>query len=222
MLNYASKVLLSANSGPVLLSIPFAGLQLRMAGPVLGRLVQAGSGENFVSANLPMLHRRTVEENGGSGFRPGVDRSAAVVDLSGEFERQFFGDVMLFAVIDLVKQGYPEKLLVSADIRAQVMATETRMREHYMEMRQRVMTRLNNLEALLSDGGRWWGNDQYAGLQTLFGQFTASLHINFGTDARAWQLIDDEAHREMRRTSIVDALLSYRLDRQSWEQVLQI
>jgi len=201
--------------------IPFAGLQLRMAGPVLGRLVQASSGENFVSANLPMLHRRSVEEKGGSGFRPGVDRSAPVVDLSGEFERQFFGDVMLFTVIDLVEQGYPGKFLLSADIRVQVMATENRMREQYMEMQQRVMTRLDDLEALLSDDGRWWNNDQYAGSRTRFGQFTAALRANFGTDARAWQLIDDEAHRETRRAAIVDALSSYRLDRQSWEQALQ-
>ena len=201
--------------------IPFAGLQLRMAGPVLGRLVQASSGKNFVSANLPMLHRRSVEEKGGSGFRTGVDNSAPVVDLSGEFERQFFGDVMLFTVIDLVEQGYPGKLLLSADIRAQVMATENRMREQYMEMQQRVMTRLDDLEALLSDDGRWWNNDQYAGSRTRFGQFTAALRANFGTDARAWQLIDDEAHREARRAAIVDALSSYRLDRQSWEQALQ-
>ena len=65
--------------------IPFAGLQLRMAGPVLGRLIQTSSGEAFVSANLPLLHRRTVEEKGGAEFRPGVNRSTPLVDLSGEF-----------------------------------------------------------------------------------------------------------------------------------------
>ena len=42
--------------------IPFARLKLRMAGPVLGRIIQAESKERFVSANLPMLHKRTVEE----------------------------------------------------------------------------------------------------------------------------------------------------------------
>jgi hypothetical protein len=51
--------------------IPFAGLQLRMAGPVLGRLIQASSGGAFVSANLPLLHRRTVEETGGGGISHG-------------------------------------------------------------------------------------------------------------------------------------------------------
>ena len=108
--------------------IPFAGLRLRMAGPVLGRLVQAGSGAAFVSANLPLLHRRTLEEQGASEFRPGVDRSAPLVDLSGEFERQFYGDVMLFTVIELVARGYPEHQPSSEEILAQVLATETRMR----------------------------------------------------------------------------------------------
>ncbi|MGB5718583.1 MAG: hypothetical protein WBN81_15995, partial [Gammaproteobacteria bacterium] len=199
--------------------IPFAGLQLRMAGPVLGRLVQASSGNAFVSANLPLLHRRTVAETGGSEFRPGVDRSAALVDLSGEFERQFFGDVMLFTVIELIAQGYPEQLLARAAMHAQVLATEATMRVHYAEVRQRVLSRLDALEEFLSGPGHWWHNDTR--LRTLFEQFCGSLHANFGTDARAWQLINDEACRATRHTAIVDALASYRLDREAWERVLQ-
>ena len=199
--------------------IPFAGLQLRMAGPVLGRLVQASSGNAFVSANLPLLHRRTVAETGGSEFRPGVERSAALVDLSGEFERQFFGDVMLFTVIGLIAQGYPEQLPTRAAMQAQVLATEATMRAHYAEVRQRVLSRLDALEKFLSGQGHWWRND--ARLRTLFERFCGSLHANFGTDARAWRLINDEACRDMRHTAIVDALASYRLDREAWERVLQ-
>ena len=93
-----------------------------MAWPVLGRHIQSSCGEAFVSANLPLLHRRTVEETGSSDFRPGVDRSALLVDLSGEFERQFFGDVMLFTVIELIAQGYPDQLPARAVIRALVLA----------------------------------------------------------------------------------------------------
>jgi hypothetical protein len=201
--------------------IPFAGLQLRMAGPVLGRFIQASGGDAFVSANLPMLHTRTVEEKGGSEFRPGVNRSASLVDLSGEFERQFFGDVMLFTVIDLVEAGYPGKLPTPGEIHAQVLATETRMRTHYAETQQRVLMRLDELEALLSAPGHWWESEKYAEIRALFEQFTKTLRANFGDDARSWQLIDSETHRETRRTAIVDALLSYRLDVQSWERVLQ-
>jgi hypothetical protein len=199
--------------------IPFAGLQLRMAGPVLGRLIQASSGDAFVSANLPLLHRRTVA--GGAEFRPGVERSAQQVDLSGEFERQFFGDVMLFTVIDLVEQGYPEQQPAVDDIRAQVLATEARMRAHYAETRQRVLMRLGALEGLLSDPAHWWNGQTHAQTHALFEQFITSLRANFAEGARGWQLIDDHTHREARRAAICDALAGYRLDRQCWERVLQ-
>jgi hypothetical protein len=202
--------------------IPFADLQLRMAGPVLGRLIQAGSGAAFVSANLPLLHRRTLEEGEGSEFRPGVDRSTPLADLSGEFERQYFGDVMLFTVIDLVAQGFPETQPGLAGIRAQVLATEARMRVHYADVRRLVLARLDALETLLSDPAHWWNQDaSHAETRDLFGQFTASLRANFAAQARAWQLIDDEAHREERRTAIADALAAYRHDREAWERVLR-
>jgi len=202
--------------------IPFAGLQLRMAGPVLGRLIQASSGEAFVSANLPLLHRRTVEETGSSEFRPGVDRGTLLVDLSGEFERQFFGDVMLFAVIDLVALGYPELQPETGEIRALVQATENRMRAHYAETRQRVLACLDEFEGFASDPAHWWNHeDRSAETRALFKEFAASLHANFGDNARAWQLLDDEAHRDMRLAAIVDVLVSYRDDRQSWERALQ-
>jgi hypothetical protein len=202
--------------------IPFASLQLRMAGPVLGRLIQAGSGAAFVSANLPLLHRRTVEAQGGAEFRPGVDRRAALADLSGEFERQFYGDVMLFAVIDLVAQGYPEAQTGPAEIRAQVLATEARMRAQYADVQRRVLARLDTLETFLSDPRRWW--NQAAGYEEtllLFRQFVASLRANFAAEARAWQLINDPGHRESRCTAIVGALAAYRHDRESWERVLR-
>ena len=202
--------------------IPFAGLQLRMAGPVLGRLIQAGIGEAFVSASLPLLHRRTVEEQGAAEFRPGVDRSTPLADLSGEFERQFYGDVMLFTVIGLVERGYPGCQPGPEEIRAQVLATETRMRAQYADMRLLVLARLDELEALLSDPERWW-NHKEGGAQTraLFGQFAASLRANFGDAASAWKLINDATHREARCTAITDALAAYRLDLASWERVLR-
>ena len=202
--------------------IPFAGLQLRMAGPVLGRLIQASSGDAFVSANLPLLHRRTVEESGGAEFRAGVDRSTPLVDLSGEFERQFFGDVMLFTVTTLVEQGFPEQMPARDEILAQVLATETRLRSRYADVRQRVLACLEEFETLLADPGCWWSDtDSDAETRTSFGQFTASMRANFGTAARGWQLIDDAGHRDERRSAIVDALASYGSDRLTWERVLQ-
>jgi hypothetical protein len=202
--------------------IPFAGLQLRMAGPVLGRLVQAGSGAAFVSANLPLLHRRTLEAQGTAEFRPGVDRSAPRVDLSGEFERQFYGDVMLFTVIELVAQGYPEHQPEAAEIRAQVLATESRMRAQYADVRRIVLARLDKLEDLLSAPAHWWNHAAGAAeTRDLFARFVASLRANFDAQAPAWKLIDADAHREQRCAAIAGALAAYRQDRESWERVLR-
>ncbi len=129
---------------------------------------------------------------------------------------------MLFTVIALVKQGYPEQLPAVDDIRAQVQATETGMRAHYAETRHRVLTRLDELEGFLSSPDHWWNTDDSAAeVRALFEQFTATLRANFGGDSRAWRLLEDEVHCETRRAAIVDALLSYRDDRESWERVLQ-
>jgi len=202
--------------------IPFAGLGLRMAGPVLGRLIQACSGGAFVSANLPMLHRRTVQETGGAEFRPGVDRSASLVDLSGEFERQFFGDVMLFTVIELVKQGYPDVMPAAGEVRKCVRMTESRLRAEYAANRTRMLQRLAEFEKFLSAPGHWWHSGrQHEQTRALLDQFATSLCANYSGDSRSYQLLDDETHRSERRQAIVDALLTYNHDRECWERVLQ-
>lgn len=109
--------------------IPYAPLRLRMSGPTMGRLLQAELGPRFVSANLPMLHKRTLETTGQSEFRPGVEDDSAVIDLCGEFERQFHGDVMLFSMQQLTAQGYPGKVLDMAAIAATLRAMQIEMRE---------------------------------------------------------------------------------------------
>jgi len=93
--------------------IPFANLKLRMAGPVLGRILKAELGDDFISVNLPMLHKRTVDTLGQSEFRAGVVHKKDNIDLSDEFVRQFFGDVMLFSTIKLTESDYPKKNISS-------------------------------------------------------------------------------------------------------------
>jgi len=203
--------------------IPFAGLGLRMAGPVLGRLIQVCSGDAFVSANLPMLHRRTVQLAGGAEFRPGVDRSTSIVDLSGEFERQFFGDVMLFTVIELVKQGYPDVMPAAGEVRKCVSTTESTLRAQYAENQTRMLARLEEFEVFMSAPGHWWRSGrQYEQTCALLDHFAASLRANYVGDARPYQLIDDAAHRSERRQAIVEALLAYNDDRECWERVLHL
>jgi hypothetical protein len=201
--------------------IPFAGLGLRMAGPVLGRLVQAAIGDAFVAANLPMLHTRTLQETGDAEFRPGVDHSAEQVDLTGEFERQFYGDVMLFTVTELVKSDYPAVMPDADTLQDCVCTTQTRLRAEYAANQQRVLDRLALLESLLVASGAWWSVDEACTrTRILLERFIASMHANFDKDARAFRLIDNEAHRRQRQQQIVAALLAYETDRQCWQRVL--
>jgi hypothetical protein len=75
---------------------------------------------------------------------------------------------------------------------------------------------------LLPDPQHWWNQvGGYAETRALFEQFAASLRANFGAQARAWQMIDADEHREVRCTAIADALAAYRDDRESWERVLR-
>ena len=203
--------------------IPFARLGLRMAGPVLGRLVQACSSDAFVSANLPMLHRRTVQETGGAEFRPGVDRSTSMVDLSGEFERQVFGEVMLFTVIELARQGYPDAMPDAEAVRECVLMTETKLCKQYAANLERVSARLAELETLLAGPQLWWRSSlQYHHAGTLLDHFAAALRANYCGDALPCQLLNDAARRTERRQAIAAALLAYNHDRQGWARALRL
>ncbi len=201
--------------------IPFAALRLRMAGPTLGRIARAELGDGFVSANLPLLHKRTLATVGRSEFRPGVHRSGAGVDLSGEFERQFFGDVMLFSVELLCERGFPRDVPDQAAIRALVDETSTRLRGEYAAKQSLVMERIGHLRAAFSRPGAWWcQDDAMADARAAFQRFIANMENNFGERSPGFQRIDAEAHRTERLDQIASAIAAYGVDRRAWEQVL--
>ena len=113
--------------------IPFAMLKLRMAGPTLGRILKSRIGARFVSANLPMLHKRTVETMGRSEFRPGIEHHADLVDLSGEFERQYFGDVMLFTMEQQAQRGFPRQPVAQQELQDMVQSIDHMLYEKYQQ-----------------------------------------------------------------------------------------
>lgn len=196
--------------------IPFAPLKLRMAGPTLGRLIKAKIGPRFVSANLPLLHARANEDGKIFEFRPGVLRSAKRVDLSGEFERQFFGDVMLFSVEALVAQGYPQDGIVRtvADI-------EAAMAEKYLAKRSAILEGLGRTESFFAAPDRWWnGMEELGEAKENFRRFFDNLRANFGEDSEGWQRILDPAHRARRRGELSAALAGYAADREAWKEAL--
>ncbi len=201
--------------------IPFADLKLRMAGPTLGRIVKAELGERFVSANLPMLHKRTVESIGQSEFRPGIERSSEQIDLSGEFERQYFGDVMLFTMEKLTAAGYPGAASDRAAIAALVDQTEQEMRERYATKHRQIGEKIARLRTLFTEPGHWWQQDaSLAEARTLFAAFIDNMDHNFGDESRAWQIINDVGHRQTRTQTIVATVARYRDDRKVWHAAL--
>ena len=77
------------------------------------------------------------------------------------------------------------------------------------------------LEALLESPDCWWSvAAEFADTRALLEQFIASLHANFDLQANAFRLIDDEMHCNERHRAIVEALLAYQADRESWCRLL--
>jgi hypothetical protein len=197
--------------------IPFAPLRLRMSGPTLGRIMKAELGPRFVSANLPMLHRRTVESGGQAEFRPGIETQASAIDMSGEFERQFVGDVTLFTLENLTAAGDLRRL-ASADFSPVLDAVRTEMLARYQARRRAILDKLKYLDAQLADPTHWWARqpDKVAG----FRHFAANVRRNFGPDSAGHLRIADETAWHQWRSCLLDGLSHYAADRAAWERLL--
>ena len=201
--------------------IPFGNLRLRMSGPTAGRLIQAEIKEHFASANLPMLHTRHLHNDADGQFRPGVKRGDETIDLADEFERQFFGDLMLFSVDRLTGQGSTDPVLTPAIIGKAIEETEQELLALYEEKHRDVQDRNTRLKSLLNNLQRSWHGDLQA-LAALSGimTFIRNIDTNFGKNSIAYQKIQDQQHRARRKQQIIQALLAYRSTRDAWDQLL--
>ena len=203
--------------------VPFAGLKLRMAGPTLGRIIKSEIKERFVSANLPMLHNRTVEDTGESEFRPGINSERNKIDLSGEFERQFFGDVMLFSMEKLTALGYPAQPIDKQQISQILEATEKDMRSEYAAKQEQIGQKLELLKAVFFDDQCWWNSCN--NLEPAIKQFRAfidNIEQNFGEASPCYTLIDSDINRTQRFKEMLEAILEYPADRKAWVTALDI
>jgi len=201
--------------------IPFANLKLRMAGPVLGRIIKADLGDKFISANLPMLHKRTIDETGQSEFRPGVDHMNNAVDLSGEFIRQFFGDVMLFSIIELTEMGYPNKQLSSNAITETIDKIFLDMKSRYLAKQQVLSKKVKHLKNTISNTEHWWCQKKspHQGKDELE-NFIKNIESNFGKNASIYQSINSHKTVHAYTGKISDAIASYGKDLSYWQTVL--
>ncbi len=193
--------------------VPFAGLRLRMAGPVLGRIMKRELGSRFASANLPMLHARTLNAGGALEFRPGIAVTDERVDLSGEQERQFYGDVMLFCIEKLVAMGYPQQTPEQDQITEIYQTTRQDMANLYAEKRSLVMARLSELQTEISRAPL----PQPVAMQ--FQHFIDNITHNFGNASPGYALIAQRA--EQRKVEMIAAIAHYLGDRVAWEGCVQ-
>ncbi len=208
--------------------IPFADLKLRMAGPTLGRIIKAEIGEQFVSANLPMLHTRTISSSGQSEFRAGVNHNNTgrkkhenSVDLSCEFERQFFGDIMLFSIEKLTALGYPKISIPQDIISNTVNDTINSMLEKYNHKQNEIKSKITILEKLLNKH-KHWGNQtpDMEATKHSFMNFIHNIEHNFGDKATAYHFINSDKNMQCYRQKILAAISDYTQDLENWNKAL--
>ncbi len=201
--------------------IPFARLRLRMAGPVLGRIIKSENKDRFVSANLPMLHNRTVEDMGKSEFRPGINSKQNIIDLSGEFERQFFGDVMLFSMEKLTAMGYPERSVSEQEIIRILESTEKDIHQKYVTKQLQIHEKLQQLKSIFLDNNNWWNTSKEMDpARENFRLFITNIEQNFGDASRCYALIDSNVNRDKRFTQMREAIIEYPANREAWKNIL--
>lgn len=201
--------------------IPFAPLRLRMSGPTLGRLLKAELGDCFVSASLPMLHTRTLDATGQSEFRPGVVAASKMVDLCDEFERQFHGDVMLFAIERLAAEGFPQHAPTPAHIAAALDAVQADMLQRYRAKQRALIDKLAALHALLEAPDAWWAKGaRHAAARANFHAFAENLAHNFGADSPCLARIETAVRRAHWRDRQLAAIVGYAAARRAWDAAL--
>jgi hypothetical protein len=200
--------------------IPFGHLRLRMSGPTAGRLIAAEIGPRFASFNMPNLHRRTTEAGLSDDFRPGVEVGEEIVDLSNEFERQFFGDLALFSTEELVRRADVNQPFARTLVERIIAQKEAELLALYRQKHDAIVAKNQQLDALVFDTGHWWLHEPQAGTALRrVRAFIANIDRNFGEHAEAWRQIQSAEHRALRKQQIIEALLNYRAERDVWDSL---
>jgi len=188
-----------------------------------------GKQSAFTFASLkescPACNRRTTEAGLDDDFRPGVelDEAQQSVDLSDEFERQFFGDLMLFSTEELVKRADVKRPFAQDAIEAVIARKEPELLALYRQKHEAIVAKNRQLHDLVFDAGHWWLRAPESALALRQVQaFIDNIARNFGEHAPAWGKIQSAEHRARRKRQIVEALMNYRAERDAWDRLLAI
>jgi hypothetical protein len=202
--------------------IPFAGLNLRMAGPTLGRILKATLQEKFVSANLPLLHNRTFGDDYGNEFRSGVVAGGRDIDLSSEYLRQFWGDVMLFSVEALSDKGYPAERLPAEAISGVVIEVQEKLLGLYKEKQAETASRVSRVNDCIADPDRWWNkiSDTGESLHNLR-SFCSTTDHNLGARSSFLRRVSEQIADGSYLRRITYAINSFYEDERLWDELLK-
>jgi hypothetical protein len=204
--------------------IPFGHLRLRMSGPTAGRLIAAEIHDRFASVNLPHLHRRTNEQGLSDAFRPGVELTASdeqsTIDLANEFERQFFGDLMLFTTETLVTEADVLQAFERDSVVKVMENKEHELLALYRQKHEAILEKAWQLGDLVFNARHWWLDDpELAGALRQVMAFLDNIHRNFSEQSAAWRKIQSAEHRAGRKQQILNALMNYRTERDAWDRL---
>lgn len=202
--------------------IAFANLHLRMAGPTFGRLLEADIGEKFSSANLPMLHSRTINGTGESEFRHSIAMTSEHIDLSDEFERQYFGDIMLFTIDALIKSGFPQKNIPDEKITDTLNMIEKKIHNQYMDKHFHIIKQTNHLKTILDETDYWTRPEtNMSPVINHLITFLSNIDYNFGEKSIAYQLINDVDIKQGWLNKLKTSISSHCTVSDTWKQSLQ-
>jgi hypothetical protein len=202
--------------------IPFANLKLRMAGPSLGRILRERLGQKFVSVNLPLLHRRTSSEDYGNEFRSGVTSGNNSIDVSLEFNRQFWGDVMLFTIEKISEAGYPVSRIGNSEISAAAQEILDKLWSIYKERQNSIATSTAGLRDFLYSDGHWWHTDP--GSQRAVENmelFCCMIEKNFGENSKGIKKIARQIEEGTVLSELIDAISAFYEVDAAWNKLLE-
>jgi tRNA nucleotidyltransferase/poly(A) polymerase len=172
------------------------------------------------------MHRRTSGSGLSNDYRPGVELAQGAgqhcIDLSNEFERQFFGDLMLFTTEALVKVSDVNLPFAKEKILEVIGQKEQELLELYQLKHQDVLSNCQQLNELVFNQEHWWLDkaDLVEALQRV-NEFINNIQRNFGDQSLAWRQIQSSEYRAARKQQIVEALMSYRSERDVWDLLVQ-
>jgi hypothetical protein len=201
--------------------IPFSALKLRMAGPTLGRILRSRIGERFVSANLPLLHRRTSPDSS-RVYRIGISGAGESIDLSGEFIRQFWGDVMLFSIESLTRSGFPGRKPDLAEISSVVKSVQDDLWKLYREQKAAAAAKAGAVRDHLLQANRWWNGSRGVrdGVRSI--ELLCSIvDDNFGKDSQSMKALSAQIDEGAYTDLLIRAIRSFHDDESVWEKLIE-